>query len=325
MTEAKPGAVLSLAGDKDGKETKSSLFEALSQEDPPYEALRKSEERYRLLAENVSDLIFVMTLQLNFSYISPSATRAIGFSPEEMLTISLEKLLTPDSFELVTSTLMEEFALEEDGTRDPSRVRTLQLEANRKDGSRIWLESKTSFLRGSDEKPCGILGVARDISDRKKTEDALRESEGKYRQLVKHAPAGIYEVDLLNRQFITVNDVMCEYTGYTREEFLTLNPLDLISDESKGLFLGRMAKVFAGEKVPESVEYKICGKNGREFWVVLYTRYFYENANLKSAMVIVHDSTERKQAEEGLRLSEEMFSKAFTSSPNGIWSFRLPV
>ena len=75
-------------------------------------------------------------------------------------------------------------------------------------------------------KPCGILGVARDISDRKRTEDALRESESKYRQLVKHAPAGIYEVDLLNRKFITVNDVMCEYTGFTREEFLTLNPLD---------------------------------------------------------------------------------------------------
>ena len=115
MTEAKRGTVLSLARGKDGKEGISPLFDALSEQGPPYEALRKSEERYRLLAENVSDLIFVMTLQLSFSYISPSVTRAVGFSPEEMLTISLESLLTPDSLELVTTTLMEEFALEENG------------------------------------------------------------------------------------------------------------------------------------------------------------------------------------------------------------------
>jgi two-component system cell cycle sensor histidine kinase/response regulator CckA len=319
MTEAKRGTVLPLAGGQDGKEGISPVFDALSEQGPPYEALRKSEERYRLLAENVSDLIFIISLQLRLSYISPSVTRAVGFSPEEMLTISLESLLTPDSLKLVTTTLMEEFALEENGGQDPSRVRTLQLEANRKDGSKIWLESKTTFLRGPDDKPCGILGVARDISDRKKAEDALRESESKYRQLVKHAPAGIYEVDLLNRKFITVNDVMCEYTGFTREEFFSLNPLELMSDESRNLFLERMAKVFAGEKVPESVEYKIRGKNGREFWVVLYTRYFYENGILKSAMVIVHDSTERKQAEEALWKSQERYRLLVDHATEGIF------
>ena len=320
MTETKRRTVLPLARCQDGKEgTTNPALDAPPNQSPPYEALRKSEARYRLLAENVSDLIFILSLQLTFSYVSPSVTRALGFSPEEVLTIPLEELLPPDSLELVTTTLREEFALEGNGAQNPSRVRTLQLEVNRKDGSRVWLESKTSFLRGPDQKPCGILGVARDISDRKKTEDALKESESKYRQLVKYAPAGIYEVDLVNRKFITVNDVMGEYTGYTREEFLNLNPLDILSDESKGQFLARMAKVFAGEKVPESVEYKICGKNGREFWVVLYTRYFYENGIPKSAMVIVHDSTERKQAEEALRKSEERYRLLVDHATEGIF------
>jgi PAS domain-containing protein len=66
-----------------------------------------------------------------------------------------------------------------------------------------------------------------------KSEAALRESEEKYRQLVNHAPAGIYEIDFNQGKFVSVNDVICEYTGYTRQELLTMSALDILTEDSQ--------------------------------------------------------------------------------------------
>lgn len=136
-------------------------------------------------------------------------------------------------------------------------------------------------------------------------EFSLRESEEKYRQLVEHAPSGIYEVDFVKGRFVEVNDLMCEYTGYTKKELLAMSPLQILAEESKGPFLDRMARVQRGERVPDTVEFKIVGKQGRTFWVILNVRYFWEQGVLRRATVVVHDITELKRAEAALRESEE--------------------
>ncbi|MCU0597203.1 MAG: PAS domain S-box protein, partial [Desulfobacterota bacterium] len=282
-------------------------------------ALEESEARYRLLADHATDIIFTMNLELRFMYVSPSVKRIMGYDAEPFIALPLDQLLAPASLEGARAALAEEMSKEGQAVADPLRVVTLELEGRRNDGSPIWLESRMTFLRKQGGAPQGILGVARDISDRKRTEEALRESESRYRQLVKHAPAGIYEVDFINRKFVTVNDVMCEYTGYTKEEFLTLSPLDILTEESCARFLERMSKVFAGETVPETVEFQIRGKGGRDFWVVLYTRYQYENGMPKGATVVVHDITERRLAEEALRKSEEKYRLLVDHAEEGVF------
>jgi len=142
-----------------------------------------------------------------------------------------------------------------------------------------------------------------EISERKQIEEALRQSEMKYRQLVEYAPAGIFEIDFLNQIFISVNDVMCEYMGYSREEFLSLNPFDILTAESNQRFAERLQKILRGEQPPETVEYKIRGKNEREFWVLLNTRLTYTNGNPSGATIVVYDISERKQAEEQVKAS----------------------
>ena len=137
-----------------------------------------------------------------------------------------------------------------------------------------------------------------EISERKRIEAALKESEARYKQLLNHAPAGIYEVDFQTGKFVSVNDVFCEYTGYTREELLSMNALDLLSEDSKTQFINRLEKVFAGQEVPDTVEYKAQCKGGREFWVMLNAKFVYESGKAKGATVVVHDITERKQDEE---------------------------
>jgi PAS domain S-box-containing protein len=136
-----------------------------------------------------------------------------------------------------------------------------------------------------------------EITGRKRIEEALKESELRYKQLLNHAPAGIYEVDFQTGKLVSVNDVMCEYTGYSREELLSMSAMDFLSEESQSKFVERLGKIFAGEEVPETVEYKARGKNGQEFWALVNAKYIYENETPKGATVVVHDITERKRAE----------------------------
>lgn len=139
---------------------------------------------------------------------------------------------------------------------------------------------------------------------RGRTEVALRESEVKYRQLVKFAPSGIFEVDFQKGRFVSVNDIMCEYMGYTKDEFLGMSPSDILTEESQALFTERVRRMSAGETVPETVEFKIRAKHGREFWVILNVRFFWEEGAITRATVIVHNITEIKAAQEALRESE---------------------
>ena len=143
---------------------------------------------------------------------------------------------------------------------------------------------------------------------RKTVEEALRESEAKYRQLFDIAPAGIYEVDLTTGKFISVNDAMCEYTGYTKEEFLELIIWDLLKDESKEKVLERIDKMLKGEPVPEIAEYEITAKNGRELCILVNTKIEYENDQPVKTTTIAHDITEKKKLEQELLKAQKLES-----------------
>ncbi len=129
-----------------------------------------SERNYRLLAENVQDIIWTTDMNFKFTYISPSVRRVRGYSVEEAMAQTLEERLTPASFEVIRKALAEELAIEEMEQKDLFRSRTLQLELIRKDGSTVCTESTVSFLRDQDDRAIGILGVTRDITERKKME-----------------------------------------------------------------------------------------------------------------------------------------------------------
>jgi PAS domain S-box-containing protein len=139
--------------------------------------LRESEEKYRLLADNVSDNIWVLDLDtLRISYISPSIEGITGYSAQEVMGLRLKDVLTPSSLNVATQVLTEELSLA-DSNADPSRSRTLELENYHKDGSIIWVEASMRFIYDENGQLVSILGVTRDISDRKRLQNQLQKAQ----------------------------------------------------------------------------------------------------------------------------------------------------
>jgi PAS domain S-box-containing protein len=135
--------------------------------------LRDSESHYRLLAENVSDVIFTLDMEMKPNYISPSVFNLIGYSKEEIPAVLHGGVLTSDVWDTAMKVYMEEMEIEKTGSSDLARIRTLELEGKHRDGSLIWVEVNFSFIRDTSGLALGIMGVARDITERRQASDEL--------------------------------------------------------------------------------------------------------------------------------------------------------
>jgi PAS domain S-box-containing protein len=143
----------------------------------------------------------------------------------------------------------------------------------------------------------------------------LKEREDKFRVIIESAPVGIGEISLEPPRFKWVNEATCKILEYTEEELLTMDPFDLIVEESQLLFRKRMKKILAGKKVQPSVDYKLKTKNGRLIWVNLNVNLLHRKGKAMGALIFAQDTTKRKKAEEELKESEERFFKAFQLNP----------
>jgi PAS domain S-box-containing protein len=257
------------------------------------ERLLASWEQYRAILENSIDAVLFTSPDGTIYAANPAACQIFGMTEKEIIQGGRNGIQDLSDPRLKP-------ALEE---RDKTGRFRGELNYRRKDGTIFPGEVCSSLFKDKN----GIVRTAtiiRDITERKQIEEALQESEEKSRYLIKHAPTGIYEVDFNGPKFKSVNDTMCQMLGYTKEELLALNPFELLDEESKERFRERIRKILAGERVDTSVEYVALGKNGRKLWVVLYTKFIHKDGIAVRAIVVAHDITERKRAEEALRESE---------------------
>lgn len=138
----------------------------------------------------------------------------------------------------------------------------------------------------------------------------LEASEEQYRQLVNQAPAGIWEIDFKKDAITNVNAVMCGYTGYSRQEFMALHPLDLIAEESIEHFMERRRSILKGQTLPESTEYRIRRKDGTTFWVRSHSNVTYKEGTPDKATLVFHDISELKRLEKEKKDLEERLFEA---------------
>lgn len=180
--------------------------------------LRDSESKYRLLAENVTDVIWTIDMDLKFTFISPSIYGLKGLSVDEAMAQSLDMILTPDSLQIATKILTEELAMENIPGNDPKRTRVLELEEFRKDGSPIWTENTMTFLRDNRGKATGILGVTREISERKKAEEQRTSLQHQMLQAQKLESLGLLAGGIAH----DFNNILSAVLGYSELALLSV-------------------------------------------------------------------------------------------------------
>jgi PAS domain S-box-containing protein len=172
----------------------------------------------------------------------------------------------------------------------------------RADGQIRWIWATGRHTGGSAGDPTRMAGIVQDITDRKRAEKALRESEERYRNLVKYAPAAIYEMDPRGTKFFSVSDVMCSTLRYSREELLSMKPVDLLDRESRSIFEERSRKKIAGEAIDESMEYRARRKDGEWIHISANVRtHDYDSEPPAKIAVVSYDITERKKMEMELK------------------------
>jgi len=129
----------------------------------------------------------------------------------------------------------------------------------------------------------------------------------RYHQLVETTHASIYEIDIINQKFTYVNSKTCEYTGYSRQELLRLNPFHLLTIESGNLFKEKIEKLNKGEVINNTEEFQFVKKNGEKRWALVTTNYIISKNMVIAARVVAVDITDRKRR---LKLIENIFESS---------------
>lgn len=271
-------------------------------------ALLKSEELFRTIVEKARNVIYVISHDGKLKSINPAFEELTGWSVEEWINQPFTQLVHTDDLYLAVESFKN--------IMNGKNVLAYELRIRCKSGKyKIGEFTPSPLTNGKDI--VGALGIATDITERKKIEVALRESEEKYRTLVSQSPEGIFIVDL-NGNFISTNRSMYESLGYDEKEFLSMNIWDIIPKEYEIQHKSRLKKILLEGGIDESAEYKVLGKNGTEFIVEISSVPYHIAGKLKGIQGVARDITKQKKAESALRESEEKFYKAFHNSPDAI-------
>jgi PAS domain S-box-containing protein len=282
------------------------------------QAIRDSEGRYRLLAENLRDVIFTSDLNLRVTYISPSVTRLLGFTVEEAESRSVEETFTPESLSIAMKAA-EDLVESSRTAIEPGASSAGRLEMIRKDGSTVWTEAEVSLLRGADGRPDGFLGVIRDISKRKIAEDRLQESEETYRRLVENIDAVIYSVDE-NGVTTYISPTFKMLFGTDPAELVGKRFADFVHPEDLSRSLENLRKVMS-DTLTEPWECRmVLPGTSQIYWVQGHNRPIYKDGTIVGFQGVLVDITDRRQAEEAIQISERKYRTLVESSPDGILS-----
>ena len=283
----------------------SGVHQNITERKQAEEALRESEAKYRLLADNMVDGVWLLDMNLKLIYCSPSSEKQSGFTLQEIMEMSPEQYFTPESLNVVAEAFLEEMPkVEADPDYNP--ILTLDLEFYKKDGTAFWAESKFSIVRDKHGKPVSILGLARDITERKQLEKALRESEAKYRSLVETAIEGVASIDL-NGNLTFINDALCRMTGYSQDELLNKPFSGLLHPDDLPALMEAFLAGVAGSRTGPIIEFRGIPKTGQSIWLSTQPTAITIDGKAIGFNAILHDISERKQAEEALKEERNLF------------------
>jgi two-component system cell cycle sensor histidine kinase/response regulator CckA len=259
-------------------------------------ALAASERRFRSLVQNSSDLVTILAPDGTILYASDSAERIVGYTPKELVGRSLLSYLDGGDAGTVQGLL-------QNGNGKANGTGPIEFSLRRGDGSPVWLEAVgTNLLHDATIR--GIVLNARDVSERKRADRALRESEERYRDLFDNA-SDLVCMASPDGALLYVNQAWKDGTGYGEEEIGRMQLLDLVHPDSRANYNEVVTRVLLGERL-DHVELVFVPKAGTPITVEGNLSCTFKEGVPAVVRGIYRDITERKRVEEHLRRAERM-------------------
>jgi diguanylate cyclase (GGDEF)-like protein/PAS domain S-box-containing protein len=271
--------------------------------------LAATEEKFRTVADYTVNWEFWIGPDGEFIYTSPSCEKITGYDARAFYSDPglKERIIHPEDRKL--------FDGHYHGPDSENGAKSLTFRINHADGSTRWIEHICRPILDANGVYQGIRGSNRDITGRKETEEALKRSEERFRTIFNSSADPIIMRDQ-NFSIIEVNDVACQRLGYSREDFLRMDYLDIFSEKDPGRLMELLEKIHSTGQV--TYESSLATADGREIPVEVIAKTInFEGRNL--ILSISRDITERKRGENVLRESEERFRTLTEKSPVGIY------
>ena len=292
-------------GRSKGKPSKTSRSRTATRKPAP--RAPSGESHLRELLENANDIIYTQDLKGNFTSVNKAAERITGYSRREALRMNMTDIVVPEHREIAYSYTKRKMAGEV--IHKPYEIDIL-----RKDGRRLSVEVSTRLLT-RDGKPAGIQGIARDVTDRKRAEQALRESEAKFRAVTETAASAIFIIQ--NDRYAYVNPASEHISGYSHKELLAMPYWRLSPDDQREMVIEVARARLRGEPVPARQELKLVRKDGAQRWVD-FTATVIDFQGSPAILGTAFDITERKHAEDDLLVQKAYLEQLFDSAPEAI-------
>ena len=302
--------LVTITGDRtaDGKVRRyHCMIRNVNEYERTLEALRESERRYSLLTESVMDVIWIMDIDLHLTYISPSVERIRGYAIQEVTSQRLDEMLTPESLQRALGLIKEELTSKKN-PKDPFRLGTVGLEMTRKGGGTVWTESRVTLLYGPDGHPAGLMGVTRDVSERRKMEESLRDSERRYRLLAENITDVIWVSDMnLNRTYVSPSAKSLQ--GYESAEDIPQKVKDVLTPASFEIARETFSRELALELKRKknmhrswTLQLELKRKDGSTVWTEDKITFLRDGSGKPVGFLgVTRDISLRKQAEDALR------------------------
>lgn len=259
------------------------------------ETQHESDELYRLLAEHSTDMISKHTPEGVYTYASSACRSLLGYDPEDLVGRDAYEYLHPDDVEEIKKTHSAILELPD--------TRTVGYRIRRKDGSYTWFETTSRTVRNPDtDEVLEIIAVSRDVTERKQTEEELRESEARFRAFFETAAVGAAHADPATGRFLQVNDKLCRFLGYDGEELLSMTFSDVVHPDDRAQDLEGLSRLLRGEIREYAAEKRYVRRDGQTVWGQLAVSLVRDaNGRALHTVAIIRDITERKRLKESLR------------------------
>ena len=280
------------------------------------EYLRQSEEKYRAIIENIQDGYFEVDLAGNCTFFNESLREIYGYPKEELMGMNFQQYADKENAKKVFNAFNEIYQTGITGS-------IFEYEIIRKDGTRGQVEVSASLIKDSSGKPIGFRGTTRDVTERRKMEETIRQSEEKYRTILDEMEDAYFEVDLAGN-ITFLNDAICRLLRYPKEELLGESFRVHVNKDDLHIVYNAFGRIYSTGKPERDLCYKAVRKDGTTGFAEMTG---FPLRNQKGEMIgfrgIGREVTERMKMEENLRQSEEKYRTILTDMQEGYFEVDL--